>query len=61
MRQREDSATPAATVAFVDIAGFSAISDVYGDAAALVVLEVFEGMVRDALSGYEPPNQMDRR
>ncbi|MCF1464070.1 hypothetical protein GOZ80_23005 [Agrobacterium vitis] len=55
MRQREDSATPAATVAFVDIAGFSAISDVYGDAAALVVLEVFEGMVRDALSGYEPP------
>ncbi|MCF1450458.1 adenylate/guanylate cyclase domain-containing protein [Agrobacterium vitis] len=55
MRQRENLATPSATVAFVDIAGFSAISDVYGDAAALVVLEVFEGMVRDALSGYEPP------
>ncbi|OWK24027.1 hypothetical protein AJ87_27125 [Rhizobium yanglingense] len=44
-----------ATVAFIDIAGFSAIADVYGDAAALDVLEVFESMVRDALSGYEPP------
>lgn len=54
MRQRQDSDT-SATVAFVDIAGFSAIADVYGDGAALDVLEVFEGMVRDALSGYEPP------
>lgn len=56
MRQRENLAkAPAATVAFIDIAGFSAIADVYGDAAALDVLEVFESMVRDALSGYEPP------
>jgi adenylate cyclase len=44
-----------ATVAFIDIAGFSAIADVYGDAAALDILEVFESMVRDALSDYEPP------
>ncbi|PDT10217.1 adenylate/guanylate cyclase domain-containing protein [Rhizobium sp. M1] len=54
-RQREDSAKASVTVAFIDIAGFSAIADVYGDAAALDVLEVFESMVRDALSGYEPP------
>ncbi|MGO7632696.1 adenylate/guanylate cyclase domain-containing protein [Rhizobium leguminosarum] len=55
MRQRENLATAPATVAFIDIAGFSAIADIYGDAAALDVLEVFESMVRDALSGYEPP------
>ena len=55
MGQREDSAKASATVAFIDIAGFSAIADVYGDAAALKVLEVFESMVRDALSEYEPP------
>ncbi|SCB57079.1 Adenylate cyclase, class 3 [Rhizobium aethiopicum] len=53
--QRENSAKAPATVAFIDIAGFSAIADVYGDAAALDVLEVFESMVRDALSGYGPP------
>ncbi|WP_245503953.1 adenylate/guanylate cyclase domain-containing protein [Rhizobium laguerreae] len=55
VRQRENLATAPATVAFIDIAGFSAIADIYGDAAALDVLEVFEGMVRDALSGYDPP------
>lgn len=55
MRQPEISAKAPATVAFIDIAGFSAIADVYGDAAALDALEVFESMVRDALSGYEPP------
>ena len=55
MGQRENSAKAPATVAFIDIAGFSAIADLYGDAAALDVLEVFESMVRDALSGYEPP------
>jgi adenylate cyclase len=44
-----------ASVAFIDLAGFSAIADVYGDAAAIGVLEIFEGMVREALSGYEPP------
>jgi adenylate cyclase len=55
VRQRENLDEDSATVAFIDIAGFSAIADVYGDAAALDVLEVFESMVRDALSGYEPP------
>jgi adenylate cyclase len=43
-----------ATVAFIDIAGFSAIADIYGDAAAIDVLEMFENMVREAVSGYEP-------
>ncbi len=44
-----------ATIAFVDLAGFSAIADVFGDAAAVGVLERFEGMVRDALGGLGPP------
>jgi adenylate cyclase len=35
----------AATVAFVDLAGFSAIADVFGDSAAISVLEIFEGLV----------------
>jgi len=43
------------TVAFVDLAGFTAIAEVYGDALAIKTLELFEGMVRDALAGYEPP------
>lgn len=38
-----------ATVAFVDLAGFSAITDVFGDAAAIGVLQLFESMVLDAL------------
>jgi adenylate cyclase len=51
------SRTPSgsATIAFIDLAGFSAIADVYGDAAAIDVLEIFEGMVREALAGYGPP------
>ena len=44
-----------ASVAFIDLAGFSAIADVYGDAAAIDILEIFEGKVREALAGYEPP------
>jgi adenylate cyclase len=44
-----------ATVAFVDLAGFSAIADVYGDASAIAVLERFEELVRDALDGLGPP------
>jgi adenylate cyclase len=55
MRIIQDSASASATVAFVDLAGFSAIADVHGDASAIAVLEVFEAMVREALSGYEPP------
>jgi len=44
-----------ATVAFVDLAGFSAITDVYGDASAIAVLERFEDLVRQALGGVGPP------
>jgi adenylate cyclase len=44
-----------ATVAFVDLAGFSAIADVYGDASALAVLGCFEELVREALGGLSPP------
>jgi adenylate cyclase len=44
-----------ATVAFIDLSGFSAIADVYGDASAVQVLEIFENMVGEALSGFEPP------
>ncbi len=38
-----------ATVVFVDLAGFSAIADVFGDAAAIEVLELFEKLVRDSV------------
>src|SRR6185436_388934 len=44
-----------ATVAFVDLAGFSAITDVYGDASAIAVLQRFEELVRQALGGVGPP------
>jgi len=44
-----------ATVAFVDIAGFSAIADVHGDASAIAILDIFEAMVREAMSGFSPP------
>jgi len=55
MRTDHSNGGISATVAFVDIAGFSAIADVHGDASAIAILEVFEAMVREALSGYEPP------
>lgn len=45
----------AATVAFVDLAGFSAIADVYGDASAIAVLGCFEELVRQALGDLGPP------
>ena len=38
-----------ATVVFVDLAGFSAIADVFGDAAAIGVLDLFETLVRDSV------------
>jgi adenylate cyclase len=44
-----------ATVAFVDLAGFSAITDVYGDASAISVLRCFEDLVSQALEGLGPP------
>lgn len=51
--QRADGAS--ATVVFIDLAGFTAIAEVHGDAAAVKILEIFEQMVRQALTGYEPP------
>lgn len=55
MEKNPNSHSASAAVAFIDLAGFSAIADVYGDEAALDVLEIFEGKVREALSGYGPP------
>lgn len=55
INQTQSSADASATVAFIDLAGFSAIADVHGDASAIAVLEIFERMVREALCGYEPP------
>jgi adenylate cyclase len=52
---RDDFGSAVATVAFVDLAGFSAIADVYGDASAIEVLTRFEELVRDALGGLGPP------
>jgi adenylate cyclase len=55
LSQTENETSASATVAFIDLAGFSAIADVYGDLAAIEVLEIFENMVREALSGFGPP------
>jgi adenylate cyclase len=44
-----------ATVAFVDLAGFSALTDVHGDASAIRVLRRFEAFVHDALGPREQP------
>ena len=41
--------TQSAAIAFVDLAGFSAITDVFGDAAAIEVLDVFEELVNASL------------
>ena len=49
-----------ATVAFVDLAGFSAIADVYGDASAIAILGRFEELVRQALGGARAADQVDR-
>ncbi|WP_409717926.1 adenylate/guanylate cyclase domain-containing protein [Pseudorhodoplanes sp.] len=44
-----------ATVAFVDLAGFSAITDVYGDEEAIRIIELFEELVSEALSSHGAP------
>jgi len=44
-----------ATVAFVDLAGFSALTDVYGDESAVRVLSCFEQLVHEASGGHAPP------
>ena len=40
-----DKEPATASIAFIDLAGFSAIADVYGDRAAITVLEIFEVLV----------------
>lgn len=44
-----------ATVAFVDLAGYSAITDVFGDQVGVRVLDLFEAYVSEALQGFPPP------
>ena len=51
----DDFESGVATVAFVDLAGFSAITDVYGDASAIAVLGRFEELVSQALGGLGAP------
>ena len=41
---------PTAVIAFVDLAGFSAITDVFGDESSLAILDVFEGIVSSSLA-----------
>ena len=59
MRSNVDAAegfeSAVSTIAFVDLAGFSAIADVHGDASAIAILEYFEELVRQALGGLGPP------
>lgn len=43
-----------AAIAFIDLAGFSASTDVYGDERALVMLQVFEDIVHGALGDTAP-------
>jgi adenylate cyclase len=51
----EDMSADFASVAFVDLAGFSAITDVFGDEPAIAILEIFERMVGEALEEHDPP------
>lgn len=43
-----------AAIAFIDLAGFSASTDVYGDERALAMLQVFEDIVHKALGDTAP-------
>ena len=52
---RDGFESTVATVAFVDLAGFSAIADVYGDTSAIAILGRFEALVHAALDGLGPP------
>ena len=52
---RDGFESTVATVVFVDLAGFSAITDVYGDASAIEILGCFEELVHQALEGLGPP------
>lgn len=43
-----------AAIAFIDLAGFSASTDVYGDERALLMLQVFEDIVHETLGHTAP-------
>ena len=43
-----------AVIAFIDLAGFSASTDVYGDERALAMLHIFEDIVHDILGDASP-------
>ncbi|MEX3007553.1 adenylate/guanylate cyclase domain-containing protein [Hoeflea sp. TYP-13] len=47
--EHHSPATSHSTIAFVDLAGFSAIADVFGDALAIDILDRFEELVRASL------------
>ena len=49
------SADPSRPHLRLDLAGFGAVTDVHGDASALGTLELFEGMVGEALAENAPP------
>ena len=53
----DDSGGPedVATVVFIDLAGFSAITDVFGDVSAVRLLEVFEALVQETLGAGNRP------
>ncbi len=42
------------SIVFIDLAGFSASTDVYGDERALAMLQIFEDIVHDALGETSP-------
>jgi class 3 adenylate cyclase/YHS domain-containing protein len=44
-----------ASVAFIDLAGFSATTDVYGDRLAIEMLQLFEAIVYEALGNQHAP------
>src|SRR5580765_7099527 len=44
-----------ASVAFIDLAGFSATTDVYGDRLAIEMLQLFEAIVYEALGNQHTP------
>jgi adenylate cyclase len=43
-----------ASIVFIDLAGFSALTDIYGDERALAMLQIFEDIVHDALGETAP-------
>lgn len=50
-----DFESTAASVVFIDLAGFSATTEVYGDRQAIAMLQHFEAIVHDALGDAHAP------